>query len=117
MLGLALDGIVSFSTVPLRIVTCVGLGFSCLSMVGVIYALAARLLSDNWVPGWTFIFIAVLLMGGLQLVFLGVIGEYIGRIYSEAKARPLFLVLEELGVDAGAARLDRPLHKRVVAGA
>jgi dolichol-phosphate mannosyltransferase len=100
MLGLALDGIVSFSTVPLKLVTLVGLGFSCLSVVGVFYALAARLLTRNWVPGWTLIFIALLLIGGLQLVFLGVIGEYIGRIYSEAKARPLFLVLEELGLDA-----------------
>jgi len=56
-----------------------------------------RLLTSNWVPGWTLIFITLMLIGGLQLVFLGVIGEYIGRIYSEAKARPLFFVLEELG--------------------
>jgi dolichol-phosphate mannosyltransferase len=108
MLSLALDGIVSFSTIPLRLVTFVGLGFSCLSAVGVIYALAARLLTDNWVPGWTFIFIALLLIGGLQFVFLGVIGEYIGRIYSEAKARPLFLVLEELGVVPVGARRAGP---------
>jgi glycosyltransferase involved in cell wall biosynthesis len=107
MLALALDGIISFSTAPLRLVTYVGLGFSCLSMMGVIYALAARLLTDNWVPGWTFIFIALLLIGGLQLVFLGILGEYIGRIYSEAKARPLFLVLEELGVEP-VRRAQRP---------
>jgi dolichol-phosphate mannosyltransferase len=108
MLGLALDGIVSFSTIPLRLVTFVGLGFSCLSVVGVIYALAARLLTRDWVPGWTLIFIALLLIGGLQLVFLGVIGEYIGRIYSEAKGRPLFLVLEELGFEAAHAESERP---------
>jgi len=115
MLGLALDGIISFSTVPLKLVTIVGLSFSLLSVAGVIYALAARLLTDNWVPGWTLIFIALLLIGGLQLVFLGVIGEYVGRIYSEAKGRPLFLVLEELGLDP--ARPIREPAAPLMAGA
>ena len=105
MLALALDGIISFSAVPLRIVTMVGLAFSALSVVGIAYAVIMRLLTDNWVPGWTLIFIAVLLIGGLQFIFLGVMGEYIGRIYSEAKDRPLFLVMEELGFDQ--ARAER----------
>jgi glycosyltransferase involved in cell wall biosynthesis len=99
MLALALDGIVSFSTVPLKVVTLMGIGFSALSFVGITYAVAMRLLTSNWVPGWTLIFIALLLIGGLQFLFLGVLGEYIGRIYSEAKDRPLFLVLEELGFE------------------
>lgn len=102
MLALAIDGIVSFSAIPLKIVTSVGLAFSALSVLGIIYAVAQRLLTDNWVPGWTLIFIAVMLIGGLQFIFLGVIGEYVGRIYSEAKDRPLFLVMEELGFDAAA---------------
>ena len=108
MLALAIDGIVSFSAVPLKIVTSVGLAFSALSVLGIIYAITLRLLTDNWVPGWTLIFIAVMLIGGLQFIFLGVIGEYIGRIYSEAKNRPLFLVMEELGFDASApaARIE-----------
>ncbi len=104
MLTLALDGIVSFSAVPLRIVTMVGLAFSALSGLGILYALFMRLWTDNWVPGWTILFIAVLLIGGLQFIFLGVMGEYIGRIYSEAKGRPLFLVMEELGFDGEPAR-------------
>lgn len=99
MIGLALDGIFSFSAIPLKIVTSVGLVFSALSVLGIIYAIAQRLLTDDWVPGWTLIFIAVLLIGGLQFIFLGVMGEYIGRIYSEAKDRPLFVVMEELGFD------------------
>ncbi len=107
MLALAIDGIVSFSAVPLKIVTSVGLGFSALSLIGIIYAIAQRLLTDNWVPGWTLIFIAVMLIGGLQFIFLGVMGEYIGRIYSEAKDRPLFLVMEELGFDAAKAGTAR----------
>ncbi|MDP9412813.1 MAG: glycosyltransferase family 2 protein [Pseudomonadota bacterium] len=99
MLALAIDGIVSFSAVPLKIVTSVGLAFSALSVLGIIYAIVQRLWTDNWVPGWTLIFIAVMLIGGLQFIFLGVMGEYIGRIYSEAKDRPLFLVMEELGFE------------------
>jgi dolichol-phosphate mannosyltransferase len=99
MLALALDGIVSFSAVPLKLVTMVGLAFSAISVLGIIYALVMRLWTDNWVPGWTVLFIAVMLIGGLQFIFLGVMGEYIGRIYSEAKNRPLYLVMEELGFD------------------
>jgi dolichol-phosphate mannosyltransferase len=99
MLVLAVDGIVSFSAVPLKVVTTVGLTFSALSVVGILYALTLRFFTDVWVPGWTLIFITVLLIGGLQFIFLGVIGEYIGRIYSEAKNRPLFLVMEELGFE------------------
>ena len=99
MLALALDGIVSFSAVPLKIVTTVGFAFSAVALLGIFYAVGLRLFTDNWVPGWTLIFIAVMLIGGLQFIFLGVMGEYIGRIYSEAKDRPLFLVMEELGFD------------------
>jgi len=101
MLGFALDGIISFSAIPLKLVTMVGLAFSALSALGIVYAVVMRLLTDNWVPGWTLIFITVLLIGGLQFIFLGVMGEYIGRIYSEAKDRPLFLVMEELGFEQG----------------
>lgn len=103
MLALAADGIVSFSAIPLKIVTTVGLVFAALSLLGIAYAIALRLWTDNWVPGWTLIFIAVMLIGGLQFIFLGVMGEYIGRIYSEAKNRPLFLVMEELGFDTAKA--------------
>lgn len=97
MLSFAVDGIVSFSAVPLKLVTIVGLAFSTLAMFGILYALILRLWTDNWVPGWTILFIAVMLIGGLQFLFLGVMGEYIGRIYSEAKGRPLYFILEELG--------------------
>lgn len=99
MLVLAIDGIVSFSAVPLKVVTTVGLTFSALSVLGIIYAVIQRLFTDIWVPGWTLIFITLLLTGGLQFIFLGVMGEYIGRIYSEAKNRPLFLVMQELGFE------------------
>lgn len=112
MLTLAIDGIISFSAVPLKLVTTVGLAFSALSVIGIIYALIVRLTTDNWVQGWTLIFITMLMIGGLQFIFLGVIGEYIGRIYSEAKNRPLFLVMEELGFEGrqADARIGAPEH-------
>jgi dolichol-phosphate mannosyltransferase len=108
MLVLAIDGIVSFSAVPLKVVTTVGLAFSALSVLGILYALILRFFTDVWVPGWTLIFITVLLIGGLQFIFLGVMGEYIGRIYSEAKNRPLFLVMEELGFEHSEAPRIQP---------
>jgi dolichol-phosphate mannosyltransferase len=110
MIALALDGIFSFSTVPLRLVSVTGVALAGLAALGVIYALVLRLLTSNWAPGWTLIFIALLLIGGVQLVFLGVVGEYVGRIYSEAKDRPLYLVLEELGFEE--SRVGRaPAHR------
>jgi glycosyltransferase involved in cell wall biosynthesis len=105
MLALALDGIVSFSAVPLKFVTLIGLAFSALAMIGMVYAVLMRLFTSNWVPGWTLIFITLLMIGGLQFIFLGLIGEYVGRIYSEAKDRPLFLVLERLGFPESTKRV------------
>jgi len=97
MLRFATDGILSFSTVPLRLATYFGLAAAFFSMAGVVYAVAMRLLTQNWVTGWTLLFIAVLFLGGVQLMFLGIVGEYIGRIYGEVKRRPLYLVQERLG--------------------
>jgi dolichol-phosphate mannosyltransferase len=97
MIALALDGILSFSVVPLRIVTALGLIMSVFSAIGIAYALIGRLFGDDWVPGWTMMFITVLFFGGIQFIFLGIIGEYVGRIYGEVKQRPLFLVSEVLG--------------------
>jgi len=99
MLKFAADGIVSFSTVPLRMAVYLGMLASLLAMVGVVYALAMRLATQNWVAGWTLLFIAVLFMGGVQLMFMGVLGEYVGRIYGEVKKRPLYLVKEQLGFE------------------
>jgi glycosyltransferase involved in cell wall biosynthesis len=99
MLNFALDGIFSFSWVPLRIASWTGFLVSGLAFVGIIYALVMRLFTNVWVTGWTAIIISVLFIGGVQLIFLGVIGEYIGRIYTEGKQRPLYLVQTKLGFD------------------
>ena len=99
MVRFALDGVTSFSVQPLRAATWLGFAVSALAVVGIVYALALRLFTSDWVTGWTAMMIAVLFLGGVQLLSLGVIGEYIGRIYGEAKRRPLYLVQERLGFD------------------
>ena len=97
MVRFALDGVTSFSVQPLRVATWLGFAVSALAVLGILYALAIRLFTDDYVTGWTGMMIAVLFLGGVQLVSLGVIGEYVGRIYGEAKRRPLYLVAERLG--------------------
>jgi dolichol-phosphate mannosyltransferase len=106
MLRLALDGILSFSVVPLRLVSVMGIAAAGLSVVGISYALVLRLFTRIWVPGWTLLFIGMLFIGGLQMLSMGIVGEYIGRIYTEAKQRPLYLVREVLvsGTQAPLAR-------------
>ena len=71
MIRFATDGIMSFSLVPLRLAIWMGLIVGSLSFLGIFYALIMRLVTDNWVPGWTLLFIALLFIGGVQLVFLG----------------------------------------------
>lgn len=110
MVRFAVDGILSFSLVPLRLATWMGFAAAGMSLVGILYALVLRLLTSIWVPGWTLLFIALLFLSGAQLMFLGVIGEYIGRIYGEAKRRPLYLVQERLGFADAARRRERRLE-------
>jgi polyisoprenyl-phosphate glycosyltransferase len=99
MIRFAMDGIVSFSTTPLRLATYLGFAVSGLAGLGILYALYVRLFQNNWVQGWTSIAIAVLFLGGVQLICLGIIGEYLGRTYGESKRRPLYVVRERLGFE------------------
>lgn len=94
MVAFSLDGLLSFSLVPLKLATWMGLAASALALAGIGYALVLRLFTSIWVSGWTLLFIAVLFMGGVQLVFLGVVGEYVGRTYREVKRRPLYLLAD-----------------------
>ena len=97
MLRLAIDGIMSFSLVPLRLATWLGLLACSLALAGIVYALVLRVFAAVWVSGWTLLFIAVLFLGGVQLLCVGILGEYVGRIYGEVKRRPLYVVKERLG--------------------
>jgi dolichol-phosphate mannosyltransferase len=97
MIKFASDAILSFSIVPLRLGVLLGMATSILAFAGIIYAMYARLFSDQWVEGWTFTIIAILFMGGIQLVTIGILGEYLGRLYLSSKGRPLYIVKETFG--------------------
>lgn len=99
MLRFAIDGILSFSTKPLQFSVGIGLISAFVAMIGIIYAIALRLLTNFWVEGWTALMIAILFIGGVQLICVGVLGEYIGRIYNEIKGRPLYVVQEYIGFE------------------
>ncbi|MBW7860863.1 MAG: glycosyltransferase family 2 protein [Rhodocyclaceae bacterium] len=99
MIAFAADGIISFSVKPLRISIALGLVAAGLALFGIGYALFMRIFTANWVEGWTALMLAVLFIGGIQLLALGVLGEYVGRIYSEVKRRPLYVVAEQVGFD------------------
>ena len=94
---LALDGILSFSNVPLRIAVYVGLVTAAASFAGGAFVLYEKLFTDKAILGWASTIILVLFMGGMILFTLGVIGEYIGRIYEEVKKRPLYVIRDKVG--------------------
>ena len=93
MFGLAFDGITSFSVKPIRIITAIGGLTVCLSLILIIYALLSWAFG-HVVPGWSSTFIGTTLIGGIQLLSLGVLGEYIGKIYLEVKERPRYIIQE-----------------------
>lgn len=97
MLRFATDGVLAFSVAPLRAAMWLGFLTIGLAIVGIVYALVMRIFTSMWVEGYTLMFVSILFLGGVQLLCLGVIGEYIGRIFTESKARPLYLTVEEIG--------------------
>lgn len=110
MIRFAVDGILSFSFAPLRLATWTGFATMAVAFAGIIYAVLLRLYTHDWVRGWASIFVAVLFLGGVQLICIGIIGEYIGRIYGEVKQRPLYFLQERLGFEEAEqleARQDR----------
>ena len=92
MVRLALEGIFSFSTVPLQWITVMGAAFAIASIGFGLWALAVRVFTDLAVPGWASTVIPMYFLGGLQLLALGIIGGYLSRIYSESKQRPRFII-------------------------
>jgi polyisoprenyl-phosphate glycosyltransferase len=97
MIHFAMDGIISFSLAPLKLAIWTGFLAIWIAVAGIIVAIIDRLLEKNLTRGWASLFVAVLFMGGVQLVSLGILGEYLGRIYTEVKRRPLYVVQERLG--------------------
>ncbi len=95
MLRFALDGIFSFSIVPLRLISLLGAITVGLGILYGVYSLSIRLLSDTAVSGWTSLVIVILVFSGTQLLSLGILSEYVGRIYEEVKKRPRYIVAQK----------------------
>jgi glycosyltransferase involved in cell wall biosynthesis len=105
LVKLAMDGLFSFSTVPLRVATYLGLGVSAFAFFGIVFTLAQKIFAAQFTkiglapaPGFPTIVISVLFLGGVQLICLGILGEYIGRIYEEVKGRPLWILRDSAGI-------------------
>jgi len=96
MLSFAWDGITSFSVTPLRLISLIGATIFVISLFISIWALGVKIFGSSAVPGWASTVLPIYFIGGIQLLSLGVIGEYVGKIYSETKKRPKFIIEKEL---------------------
>ena len=96
MLGFAIDGITSFSVTPLRIISVIGFLVFFLSVVMGLYVFGAYLFNNDAVPGWASTVLPIYFIGGVQILSLGVMGEYIGKIYKETKKRPRYFIEKEI---------------------
>jgi polyisoprenyl-phosphate glycosyltransferase len=94
----AIDGLTSFSTLPLRVWSVLGLAISTMAIIYATFILVRTLIFGADVPGYPSILVSVMLLAGVQLISLGVLGEYLGRVYEEVKDRPLYLVADEIGI-------------------
>ncbi|MCP5045788.1 MAG: glycosyltransferase family 2 protein [bacterium] len=97
MIGFALTGITSFSLKPLRLSVLLGVFFAVVAFIYGIYAIAMKLFTDQTIPGWTSVLASVLFIGGIQLIVLGIIAEYIGKLFMESKRRPHYVIKEKSG--------------------
>lgn len=103
MLNFALEGLTSFSTKPLRMATYLGFASAFLGFAAILYALIGKYIRPpffphDWVTGWTALFVGIMFIGGIQLLTIGIIGEYIGKIYKEVQKRPHFLIKETVNI-------------------
>jgi polyisoprenyl-phosphate glycosyltransferase len=108
MLRFAMDGIVGFSTAPLRAVMLLGMFASLLAVLGTAYAIALRTFTDDQIASGTALLIGLLFLGGVQLVSVGIVGEYVGRSYEQVKRRPLYFIRDRIGFEEAAT----PLRER-----
>lgn len=106
MMRFAFDGITSFSYLPLQLATYLGFTIAGISVLFILLAMGLRLSGIEAFKGQATTLVSVLFMGGVQLIFLGIIGEYLGRIYNEVKRRPLYIVAEALGYDKNKPRKE-----------
>jgi dolichol-phosphate mannosyltransferase len=105
MLKFAVDGMLSFSHIPLKLSSTFGFLVSVLSFVFMVYGVVIRVVfPERAIAGWASVFVAMLFLGGVQLMCIGILGEYMGRMYDEVKRRPLYICEEEINFDAARDR-------------
>lgn len=92
MVEFALDAITSFSVAPLRFITAIGFGVFLITMALSLWTLWVATITDRAVPGWASTLLPILFLGGIQILCLGVMGEYLGKIYIEVKSRPRYII-------------------------
>jgi len=107
MTRFALDGITSFSFLPLRVATVAGFAVSLLSFLYIVVVIILKILGINW-PGYTSMMASILFLGGVQLVMIGILGEYVARVFEEVKRRPLYLVGESTDESMDVTPPERP---------
>jgi glycosyltransferase involved in cell wall biosynthesis len=117
LLRLALNGLISFSDAPLRLALWLGMSVSILGMLYGIFVMLTRLMSDDYVPGWASTIVVVAFLGGANMMLTGIMGLYVGRIHSEVKRRPLYIVARSTGFEAkrgtvAEAKDERPAARR-----
>lgn len=103
MINFALEGIISFSIRPLRMASYLGFSAATVGFIGIIYAVIGKFFRPSffpheWVTGWTGLFVGIMFLGGIQLITIGIIGEYVGKIYQELQCRPRYLIKEEVNI-------------------
>jgi dolichol-phosphate mannosyltransferase len=112
MVRLAFNAITSFSHLPLQMATYTGFFFAGFSGLGIVLAVIMRLFGHQQLLGQATTLVSVLFLGGVQLIFLGILGEYLGRIYDEVKNRPLYIVADTYGWEESARRKTEPQSPR-----
>ncbi|MEK7671251.1 MAG: glycosyltransferase family 2 protein [Bacteroidota bacterium] len=108
LFSLALDGIFSFSNIPLRVAAYVGFIAASISFAGGLFVIYEKLFTNKAILGWASTIVTITFLGGLTLMTLGVIGEYLGRIYDEVKQRPLYIISEGIGFQEKITPFTRP---------
>jgi dolichol-phosphate mannosyltransferase len=103
MARLAVDGLVSFSAIPLHVAIYAGVALAALGFLYSLYALYVHFFTGTTLPGWTSIIMLVAIVGGIQLILMGIIGVYLGKIYEETKQRPLYLIRRSIGLGQATA--------------
>ncbi len=96
MINFAIDGITSFSVAPLRVITVIGFVIFAMSLIMIVYIFLVWLFSNSAVPGWASTTLPIYFLGGIQILFIGILGEYLGKTYQEIKGRPRYLIEESV---------------------